>query len=69
MSTKEIIQEIKKLPFNERLLVIDQALRTLKSSSESQLENAAEDLLADYKEDKDLTAFNVLDFEEFYDAR
>lgn len=69
MSTKEIIQEIKKLPFNERLLVIDQALRTLKSSSESQLENAAEALLADYKEDKDLTAFNVLDFEEFYDAR
>jgi hypothetical protein len=69
MSTKEIIQGIKKLPFNERLVVIELALRTLHGSADSQLENAAKALVADYKKDKDLTAFTGLDFEDFYEAR
>lgn len=69
MSTKEIIQGIKKLPFNERLLVIEKALKTLSDSPDSQLEKAAKALMSDYKTDKELTAFTALDFEKFYEAR
>lgn len=69
MSTKEIIEGIKQLPFNERLIVIEKALKTLHESSGTELENAAKVLLADYKTDKNLTAFTALDFEEFYETR
>ncbi|MDO8996995.1 MAG: hypothetical protein Q7U77_10255 [Sediminibacterium sp.] len=69
MSTKEIIQGIRKLPFNERLLVIEKALKTLHESTDSQLERAAKALLSDYKKDKELTAFTALDYEKFYEAR
>jgi len=69
MSSKEIIQGIKKLPFSERLRVIGLALKTLHESTDSQLEKAAKLLSSDYKKDKDLTAFTSIDFEKFYEAR
>ena len=69
MSSKEILQGIKRLPFKERILVIERALKTLHQSADSQLEKAAKVLLSDYKKDKDLTAFTALDFENFYEAR
>jgi hypothetical protein len=69
MSTREILQSIKQLPFNERLLIIEKALKTLHESADTQLEKAANSLMADYKNDKELTAFTALDFEKFYKAR
>ena len=69
MSTKEILENIMQLSFNERLLIIEQALKTLHQSSNTKLEEAAETLMSDYKSDKDLTAFTVLDCEIFYETR
>ena len=69
MSTKEIIQGIKKLPFSQRLRVIEKALKTLNESADTQLEQAAKVLLSDYKKDKELTAFTAIDFEKFYETR
>jgi hypothetical protein len=69
MSTREILQGIKRLPFHERLTVIEKALKTLHESTDMQMEKAAKALLADYKKDKNLTAFTSLDFEKFYEAR
>lgn len=69
MSTKEILQGIKRLPFHERLIVIEKALKTLHESADAQLEKAAKTLLTDYKKDKNLTAFTALDFEKFYETR
>jgi len=69
MSTREILKSIKQLPFNERLSIIEKALKTLHESEDTQLERAASLLLTDYKNDKDLTAFTTLDFEKFYEAR
>jgi hypothetical protein len=69
MSTREILQSIKQLPFNERLSIIEKALKTLHESADTQLEKAANSLMADYKNDKNLTAFTALDFEKFYEAR
>jgi hypothetical protein len=68
MSTREILQNIKKLPFNGRLSLIEKALKTLHESKEDQLEMAAKTLMADYKNDKELTAFTALDFAKFYEA-
>ena len=69
MSTKEILLGLKRLPFHERLTVIEKALKTLHESTDSQMQNAANTLLSDYKKDKNLTAFIALDFEKFYEAR
>ena len=69
MSTRELIQSIKKLPYEERLLVIEKTLKTLHEPAESQLEKAAKSLLTDYSTDKNLTSFTSLDFEKFYETR
>ena len=69
MSTKEILRGIKQLPFNEQLRLLEKALQTLHESADTQLAKAAKILLADYKKDKNLTAFDALDFEKFYEAR
>jgi hypothetical protein len=69
MSTKEIIEGIKQLPFQERLIVIEKAIKSLHATGNSKLEKAAKALMADYKNDKNLTAFTTLDFEDFYEAR
>ncbi len=70
MGTKEIINEIQRLPINKRMLIIE---RTLKSIRESELkkgiDEAVNELFVEYKTDKDLTAFTNLDFENFYEAR
>ena len=69
MSTREILQSIRQLPFNERISIIEKALKTLHESKDTQLEKAANALMADYKTDKELTAFTAIDFENFYEAR
>jgi hypothetical protein len=69
MSTKEILNSIKQLPFNQRLSLIEKALKTLYESENTQLEKAANSLLADYNNDSNLTAFTSIDFDKFYEAR
>jgi hypothetical protein len=69
MSTKEILRSIKLLPFNQRLYVIERALKTLHDTTDSQLANAADALLIEYTTNEELTAFTALDFETFYEAR
>ena len=69
MSTREILQSIKQLPYNERLSIIEKALKSLHESADTQLEKAASSLLADYNNNKNLTEITALDFEKFYEAR
>lgn len=69
MSTKEILNSIKQLPFNQRLSLIEKALKTLHESEDTQLEKATNSLLADYNNDSNLTAFTSIDFDKFYEAR
>jgi len=70
MGTKEIIREIKRMPVNKRMLIIE---RTLQSIRESELKNkigkAVDLLMGDYENDAELTAFTNIDFESFYEAR
>ncbi len=69
MSAREILQNIKQLPYKDRLLLIEKALKTLHEPVENPLEKAAAALLNDYVNDKELTSFTSLDFDKFYEAR
>jgi hypothetical protein len=70
METKEIINEIKKLPIRERLQIIEKTARTIQTDDEKeQMKKAADQLYNAYKNDAELTAFSDLDFEDFYEAR
>lgn len=70
MRTLEIIKEIRRLPVEKRIYVIEKTIHSIRKQEETnQLGKAAEILLMDYKSDKELTAFANLDFEEFYEAK
>lgn len=70
MNTEEIINEIKKLSVKEKLQIIENTAKTIQADDEKvQMEKAADQLYADYKNDAELTAFSDLDFEDFYETR
>lgn len=69
MQTMRIIQEIYKLPMDEKFFVVEQIIKAIKSEEQThQLSFAANELFDDYTNDKELTAFTSLDLEHFYEA-
>lgn len=70
MQTKDIIQEIKRLPLTKRFYVVEETIKSIKKEEiQNQMENAADKLYLDYMNDKKLTAFTSLDFENFYETK
>lgn len=70
METREIIRAIKKLPVSKRMLIVERTLKTIRESeTRKKMVKAAETLFEDYKNDRELTAFNQLDCEGFYETR
>ena len=69
MTTTSIIEELNKLTTAERLLVIEKTLKAIRQESEGTVDQAVNSLYNDYKTDKELTIFNQLDAEPFYEAR
>ena len=70
MQTAQLMQEIFKLPLDKKFFVVEQTLKSIKLDEVNKhLTMAAETLFDDYTNDKELTSFTVLDFEEFYEAR
>ena len=70
MKTAQLMQEICKLPLDKKFFVVEQTLKSIKSEEGNKhLAVAADALFDDYTNDKSLTAFTSLDFEEFYEAR
>lgn len=70
MKTKELINEIQKLPVRKRIYVIERSMYLLrKKEEEDQMKKAADELHGEYLTDKELTAFTNLDFENFYETR
>jgi hypothetical protein len=59
MKKLNIIKEIIKLPIIERMLVVENILRSIREETgkKNNLKLAAKELLSDYKTDKELTAF------------
>ena len=70
METNEIIREIRKLPVNKRMLIIERTLKSIRESeTHKKMEIAVDILLDDYLNDKELTVFTSLDFEKFYETK
>lgn len=70
MKTKELINEIQKLPVRKRIYVIERSIRLIrKQEEEDQMKKAADELYGDYLTENELTAFTNLDFESFYETR
>jgi hypothetical protein len=73
MTTQEIIDEMKQLSNAERLAIVEETTRLIRQElassvqedTKSRLAAAANALLLDYSSDKELTAFTILDSEDF----
>ena len=70
MRTNELIREIERLPIQKRIYVIEKTIHSMRKQEDTaRMKNAVHTLYADYKTDKELTAFTNIDFEDFYEAR
>ncbi len=69
MTTANIIRELDRLPLTDKLFVIERTLKSIRTEKEKSLKAAVESLYDDYKTDKELTAFTMLDKEPFYETR
>jgi hypothetical protein len=71
MTAVQIVNEINKLSLTDRILILENALKTIRQEAKrkSSMKNAAKLLLDDYLSDKELTAFSSLDFENFYETK
>ena len=70
MRTNEIIKEIQRLPIQKRIYIIEKTIHSLRKQEDTnQMKKAADTLYTNYKSDKELTVFTILDFEDFYETR
>jgi len=70
MHAEIIIEEIKKLPLEEKFHVVEETIKSIKKEeAEHHLSIAAEEMYNDYANDKELVVFTQLDLENFYEAR
>jgi hypothetical protein len=60
MTAVQIVNEINKLSLTDRILILENALKTIRHEAKrkSSMRNAAKLLLDDYLNDKELTAFS-----------
>lgn len=69
MSAASIIEEIKRLPLADRLIVVEKTLQAIRQEKSLELKAAADLLYEDYISNEELTAFTALDPEAFYEAK
>ena len=70
MRTTDIIKELRRLPLNKRIYVIEKTIQSIRQQEGSnQMTLAADRLANDYGTDKELTVFTNIDFEDFYETK
>jgi hypothetical protein len=69
MSKEEILQEISLLSLDDRKEVLQFTRKSLQKDRKSKMEVAVEEMLVEYKTNKELTAFTSIDFDNFYEAK
>lgn len=70
MKTNELIIEIRRLPLSKRIIILEKVAQSIREQEESKvISTASEELFTDYLNDKELTSFSNLDFEDFYEAK
>ena len=70
MEAVQIIQEIQRLTLVNKFYVVEETIKAIKQEETSnQMDLAVKMLYNDYTNDKELTAFTALDFQDFYEAK
>lgn len=69
MNREKILLELERLPLTDKLLVIEQTIKSIRTEKEKSLKIAVDSLYNDYASVKDLVAFTQLDKEPFYETR
>ncbi|WMN11752.1 hypothetical protein QYS49_39510 [Marivirga salinae] len=69
MSKEEILNEISLMSFDDRKEIIQFAMKSLERDSNAEMKDAVEEMLVEYKTNKELTAFTSIDFDRFYEAK
>ena len=70
MSTTNLLHLILHLPVADKFTVVEETLKSIKQEEfKNKMELAAAMLYDDYVNDKELTAFTSLDYENFYDTK
>lgn len=70
MKLKELVREIEKLPFSDKIYIVEEILHSIKEEKEKEsMLKAADILKEEYENNDELTAFTALDFEDFYETR
>ena len=69
MSAKEILKNIEMLPKEDQIKLIEAAKKAIWKSEYNQMKEASNSMIHDYLTDKELTSFQALDCENFYETR
>ena len=69
MSAKEILKNIEMLPKEDQIKLIEAAKKAIWKSEYNQMKEASISMIHDYLTDKELTSFQALDCENFYETR
>lgn len=68
MTTNSIIEALEQLPLEDKLLVLERTLHSIRQQSSS-VSDAVDFMSEEYKNNPELTIFTQLDSESFYEAR
>lgn len=69
MTVANVIRELERLPLKDKLFIVEHTLKSIRIEKENSLNAAVESLFDDYKSNKELTLFTMLDKEPFYETR
>ena len=69
MTATNIIAELEKLTLEDKLLVIEQTLKSIRQNKDDSFERGVEIMYEEYKTNPELTVFTHLDSEPFYEAK
>jgi len=70
METREIIKQIVNLPIEDKLLLLERTLHSIREVNlKEKMNRAVSELYEEYTINKELTVFTEIDFENFYEAR
>lgn len=64
METKEIIEQIGKLPMEDKMLILEKTVKAIREKEiKEKMSKAVFELMEEYKSNRELTAFTEIDFE------
>jgi hypothetical protein len=70
METKAILEQIGKLAIEDKMLILEKTLKSIREKEiKEKILKAVSELKEEYKTNKELTAFTEIDFVNFYEAK